>query len=122
MPSEFIEHQGQRILLMNFSRIRDPVLLLREIELARGVVASQPRRKELLTVVDLKGLQFNDQILKAFRELDVQDEPYERAAAVCGLSAIGRIAFRAHKLLTGGRMVAFESREAALDWLVQQKL
>lgn len=120
MPAGFIEYQGHRILLLDFARITDPPLLLREIDEARRFVAAQPRRKELLTLVDLKGLRFNEEVLKAFRELSQHDEPYERAAAVCGFSSIGRVAFRAHNLITGGRLAPFDSREECLAWLVRQ--
>ena len=88
MPVSFIEHQGQRILLLDFARIRDPQIVLREIEEARKFIAQQPRRKELLTLADVSKLRFNDDVLKAFRELTKHDEPYEKAAAVFGLIAI----------------------------------
>lgn len=120
MPTGFIDHLGQRVLLLDFSRIKDPQILVREVEAARLFVAAQPRRKELLTLVDLKGLRFNDEVLKAFRELTHHNEPYDRAAAVCGLAGLGRIAFRAHNLIAGGRLSAFDGRDEALAWLVSQ--
>jgi hypothetical protein len=120
MPVGFIDYEGTRILLLNFARITEPELLLREIEEARRFVAAQPRRKELLVLVDLRGLRFNDEVLKAFSELTHHNEPYDRAAAVCGFSKIGRVAFRAQNLMTGGRLVPFETRDEALAWLGQQ--
>jgi hypothetical protein len=109
MPVGFIDYERTRILLLNFARITEPELLLREIEEARRFVAAQPRRKELLVLVDLRGLRFNDEVLKAFSELTHHNEPYDRAAAVCGFSKIGRVAFRAQNLMTGGRLVPFET-------------
>jgi hypothetical protein len=105
---------------MDFARIEEPSVLLQEIEEARKFVAQQPRRKELLTLVDLSGIRFNDEVLKAFRDLNAHDEPFEKAAAVCGLSKIGAIAFRAQNLMSGGRLGGFEKKEDALKWLLAQ--
>ncbi|TMB40053.1 MAG: hypothetical protein E6J62_00790 [Deltaproteobacteria bacterium] len=120
MPVSFIEHQGQRILLLDFARIRDPQIVLREIEEARKFIAQQPRRKELLTLADVSKLRFNDDVLKAFRELTKHDEPYEKAAAVFGLTTLGAVAFRANNFMTGGRLKGFEKKDDALKWLLEQ--
>jgi hypothetical protein len=120
MPASFIQHDGCRILLLDFARIQDTTVLLQEIEKARLFVAAQPKRKELFTLVDLKGLRFNDDVLRAFRELTKHDEPWEKAVAVSGLSTLGKVAFRAVNLLTGGRLTPFYKREEALAWLVKQ--
>ena len=120
MSAGFIQHQGVRILFLDFSRIQDPTTLLREIEEARQFVAQQPKRKELLTLVDLHGLHFTQEVLKAFRALTLHDEPWEKAVAVCGFSKIGKIAFRANNLVTGQRLVPFDNKDEALSWLVKQ--
>jgi hypothetical protein len=120
VAARFIEHDGQRILFLDFARIREPAVLLRAIDEARRFVAEQPKRKEIVTLVDLYGLRFNDEVVKAFRELTKHDEPWEKAVAVCGLSTLGRIAFRAVNLFTGGRLVPFDDKDEALNWLVKQ--
>jgi hypothetical protein len=121
MSAEFVEHHGSRILLMDFSDEKHVPTLLAKIEEARQVVAAQPKRKELLVLVDVHGLTFNDQIIQAFRTLIRDDEPWERAVAVCGFSALGKIAFRAVNLTTGSRLQAVDSRDDGMDWLVKQK-
>jgi hypothetical protein len=121
MSADFIQHEGCRILFMDFSQEQHVPTLLAKIDEARQVVAAQPKRKELLTLVDVRGLTFNDQVIQAFRKLIREDEPWERAVAVCGFSTLGKIAFRAVNLATGSRLRAVDSREEGLDWLVQQK-
>jgi hypothetical protein len=116
----FIEHDGRKILAMDFSRIKDPALVLRAIEEAKNFVARQPKRKELLTLVDVYGLRFNDEVLKAFRDLTKHDEPWEKAVAVSGLTHLGAVAFRANNLMTGGRLKGFEKKDEALKWLLEQ--
>jgi len=123
MAARFIEHKGVRVLFLDFSRIKDPALLLEAIEEARKFVAQQPKRKEILTLVDLHGLVFNTEVLKAFRELTVHDEPWEKAVALTGFSTLGKVAFRASKLEPGApsqRLVPFDSKDEALEWLVKQ--
>jgi hypothetical protein len=117
---EFIEHEGRRILFMDFGRIKDPEIVLRAIEEAKSFVARQPKRKELLTLVDVQKLRFNDDILKAFRDLTKHDEPWEKAVAVFGLTQLGAVAFRANNLMTGGRLKGFEKKDEALKWLLEQ--
>ena len=65
-------------------------------------------------------LRFNDDVLKAFRELTKHDEPYEKAAAVFGLTTLGAVAFRANNFMTGGRLKGFEKKDDALKWLLEQ--
>jgi hypothetical protein len=120
MPIGFIEEQGRRILLMDFSGLQDGAVTLGAISAARQFVARQPRRKELLTLVDVRRMRYDTEILQAFQALARHDEPWERAVAVCGLSGIGRVTFRATNLLTGGRMRGFKKREEALAWLLEQ--
>jgi hypothetical protein len=116
----FIQEQGCRILLLDFSDLRDQALTLARIEDARRFVAQQPKRKEILTLVDVTRMRYDNEVLKAFQDLTRHDEPWERAVAVFGLRGVGLIAFRANNLLTGSRLRGFGRREEAVAWLVQQ--
>ena len=123
MAARFVKHKGVSVLFLDFARITDPTVLLAEIAEARKFVAEQPRRKEILTLVDLEALYFNQDVLKAFRELTVHDEPWEKAVALIGFSKLGKVAFRASKLVQGAaaqRLVPFDSKDEALDWLIAQ--
>jgi len=123
MAARFVKHKGVSVLFLDFARITDPPVLLPEIAEARKFVAEQPRRKEILTLVDLEGMNFNEEVLKAFRDLNVHDEPYEKAIAVTGFSALGKITFRANQMPKDSpskRLVPFDSKEDALEWLVKQ--
>jgi hypothetical protein len=120
MAVEFIQHEGRRVLSMDFSGEKDTAEILKRIAQARSFVASLPKRKELLTLVNLDRIRFDEQVLRAFRELNKDDEPWEIAVAVCGLTGVGVIAFRAQNLLTGGRLRGFAERSEALLWLLQQ--
>jgi hypothetical protein len=116
----FIEEQGKRVLLMDFSGLTDPTATLARIEEARLFVMQQPKRKEILTLVDVTRMRFDNDVLKAFQDLTRHDEPWERAVAVFGLRGVGPIAFRANNLVTGGRLHGFRERDEAVAWLLQQ--
>jgi hypothetical protein len=117
----FIEEQGKRVLLMDFSGLTDTTTTLTQIEEARLFVAQQPKRKEILTLVDVTRMRFDNDVLKAFQDLTRHDEPWERAVAVFGLRGVGLIAFRANNLVTGGRLHGFRDRGEAVAWLLQQE-
>jgi hypothetical protein len=122
MSVGFINHEGCRILLIDFERLKETSAILAQIAAARGFVARLPKRKELLTLVDLTRIRFDSSVLSAFRDLNQHDEPWERAVAVCGLYGVGAIVFRAQNLLTGNRLRGFGGREEALAWLVGEEL
>jgi hypothetical protein len=120
MSVQFIQHEGRRLLFMDFSGHKDPAVVVKLVEEARAFVAALPKRKEHLTLVNVGRIRFNEAVLKAFRGLIKHDEPWEIAVSVYGLTGLGLIAFRAQNLLTGGRMRGFAERSEALFWLGQQ--
>jgi hypothetical protein len=116
----FIEEQGVRLLLLDFSRMTDNAATLALIAEAKRFFLTQQKRKEILTLTDVSKMRFDNAVLKSFEELIRHDEPWERAVAVCGLEGIGLITFRAQNLLTGGRMQGFATRDEAVAWLIKQ--
>jgi hypothetical protein len=121
MPGiEFIQHQGKRILVLDFSGLRDTQVVLQLIEQARALVAAQPQRKELLTVTDVKGMIYNEEINKALSALGKHNAPWVRAGAVCNPSTLGKVITRANNMSTGRTFRIFDSRSEALDWAATQ--
>jgi hypothetical protein len=116
----FIEEQEVRLLQLDFSRMTDGPATLALIEEARKFFLTQPKRKEILTLADVSNMRFDNAVLHAFEDLIRHDEPWEKAAAVCGLRGIGLITFRAQNLVTGGRLRGFAERDEAVAWLVKQ--
>jgi hypothetical protein len=120
MRIRFIEEQGVRLLLLDFSRMTDNAATLALIEEAKKFFLAQPKRKEILTLTDVSKMRFDNAVLSAFEDLIRHDEPWEKAVAVCGLVGIGLVTFRAQNLVTGGRMNGFTKRDEAVAWLVKQ--
>jgi hypothetical protein len=120
MPVSFIEEQGVKLLLLDFSGLTDNAATLAEIDEARRFFLTQPKRKEILTLVDVRRMRFDNAVLNAFRDLTLHDEPWEKALAVYGLRGLGLVTFRANNLLTGGRLHGFAKREEAVAFLVKK--
>jgi len=120
MAVRFIEEQGCRILFLDFSNLRETAETLLKIEEARQFFLTLPKRKEILTLVDVSRMRYDNAVLKAFQDLTRHDEPWEKAVAVYGLRGLGLITFRANNLLTGGRLHGFTGREDAVAFLLKQ--
>jgi hypothetical protein len=101
----FIEHRGQRVLLLDYSALRD----------------EQPP-ESVLTLADLTGAQLTRVAMQRVKEANVLDKPFVRRAALVGaetllpkgaLESIGTFALK-----DWGR---FATREEALDWLTAEE-
>jgi hypothetical protein len=116
----FIEHQERQIVLMNFAGIQSPEEALLAIEEARAFVAAQPRRRNLLTLVDVTGSMQDNRVMEALKALAEHDKPWVLAGAVVGVSTLTRVLFRLVVMLSGRKLATFGSVDDAKDWLVRQ--
>jgi hypothetical protein len=119
--TKFIEHAGRRIVYMDFTNVQEIEEGLRIIEQARLFVAAQPKRKDLLTLVNVENSKFDDRIVQALRNLAKHDQPWVMAGAVVGMSPLQRVIYRVINAFTGRRLAAFETVEEAKAWLVKQQ-
>ena len=120
----FIEHQGTQILFQDLSNLVSEAEKLRAISTARSFVAALADRADkhlqLLVLTDFDGSAFTPVVLEAIKGLARHHKPYVRASAVLGLDPLRRVVLRTVSLLTGRSISAFDTREAALDWLIRQ--
>ena len=114
--TRFIEHEGHRILLLDFSDIRDVRVALEAIAEAKAIIAKQPLRS-LLTITHIRGSIFAPSIVRALQDLARHDAPYVRAAVVSGMSGIQRMAFTAIRMFSGRKFHVSEDLEDAKRWL-----
>ncbi|HEY0150915.1 MAG TPA: hypothetical protein VGB92_02890 [Longimicrobium sp.] len=115
----FIEHRGARILLIDFSGLQKTEEILREVEVAREVVAGQ-RPASLRTLTHVKGARYTPPVMEALKQLTVHNKPYVTAAAVVGMEGLHRVLFRAVVLFSRRNIEAFDTMEEARDWLASQ--
>jgi hypothetical protein len=117
--TRFIDHQGHRILLFDYSEVRDVAEALREVEKSKAIVAQQPPNS-LLTIVYVKGSRFNTEVVQALKDLAAHNKPYVKAGAVVGMSGLHRVVYQAVMLFSKRKLAVFEEIEAAKEWLIEQ--
>ena len=113
-----IEHG---IVLQDFSRIREPALALPIIAEAIRFMETQPRG-EALTLTDVSGSSFNEEVITAIRGLAEHHRPWVRASAVVGLTPLMRIIYRAVVTLTRREIHVCETRAQAIAYLLSKRL
>lgn len=117
----FIEHEGRRVLFIDFSGIRDRSTAFHAIDEVKRLVAGQPRGS-LLTLTTVAGSTFDPEIIQALKELAAHNKPFVQAAALVGLSGLQRVAYAAVSLFSGRHITAFRDVGEAMNWLVAQSL
>jgi hypothetical protein len=112
-----IEHG---IVLLDLSNIKNPDAELHNAEIARSLIASQPRGQALV-LTDVTGSTFNEAAVDALKKLARHNKPFVKASALVGLSALTRIVFRAVTALTGRDIRVCSSREEAIAYLLTRR-
>ncbi|MDB4948656.1 MAG: hypothetical protein JWM27_1305 [Gemmatimonadetes bacterium] len=117
--TRFIEHRGKKILLLDYSGIKNPADALREIELSKAeVVKHAPKSLRVLT--DTTDAHYDSTVVQALKELAAHDEPYVIASAVVGVSGLKKVVLTGVNLFSRRKITMFNTRPEALEWLVQQ--
>ena len=114
----FITHQGKQILLIDYSGCtRQTVLdILKERE--RIVLAQAPG--SVLTLVDVTGAQFSKDIVEEVKVVAVRERDRVKRAAMVGVEGVPKVFVDAVRNFAARDYHAFPTREAAMDWLVQE--
>lgn len=117
----FIEHKSRRILFLDLSNLagNDPVAFA-AIDRAREVVASLPRERTLLMMVDSTGSVPNVDSIKALTELARHNTPWILASAVIGVTSILRLFLRIVTFAAGRKLAVFKTLEDGKEWLSAQ--
>src|ERR1051326_3316244 len=83
----FIEHRGQRVLLLDYSGLRDEQATLEMIE-QRVELVSHQAAGSVLVLIDVAGTQFSRVAIQRIKEANVLDKPFVRRAAMVGADKI----------------------------------
>jgi hypothetical protein len=117
--TRFEDHQGKRILLLDYSAMTDPVVAMEAIRRSMAVVAAQPR-DSLLVLTDVSDSRYNAAVLQGLKELAAHNAPYVRASAVVGITGLRRIAYQAIVVFSKRTIRTCDTRDEARAWLVTQ--
>jgi hypothetical protein len=113
----FIQHDGKKILHLDFSRSKAEDVLA-TISTAKRVISMQPE-KSLLTLTDVTDARFNDEVAREMKVFTAHNRPYVRAAAVVGVTGLKRIIFEAVIAFSGRKLSTFDNIDKAKEWLIE---
>jgi hypothetical protein len=115
----FIEHRGHRVLLLDYSGLRDEQQMLEMIEERTELVSKEPAGS-VLTLADLTGVQLTRETIQRVKEANVRDQPFVRRAALVGADTLSpKGALESIKTFAAKNWGRFATREEALDWLTE---
>ena len=116
-PIRFVQHGGQRVLVVDFERC-SPEEFLRRIGIAKRIIASEPPASvRLLTLCS--EAHFNRDVSEAMKRYSVENGPYVARSAVVGATGLRAIILHAVRIATGRDIRPFDDVERAKDWLVK---
>ena len=113
----FIEHQGKRVLFINYSHC-DVAMLKAVAEEGHRVIAREAANS-VLTLNDVTGTTFDKESVAVLQAKVAANAPYVRRAVVIGISGLQRLIYEGVQAFTRRRIPLFESRQEALNWLTQ---
>jgi hypothetical protein len=113
----FIEHQGQRVLFINYSHCDVAMLKAVAEEGHRVIAREQP--DSVLTLNDVTGTTFDKESVAVLQSKVAANAPYVRRAAVIGISGLQRLIYEGVQAFSRRRIPLFEDRQEALNWLVK---
>lgn len=112
----FIDHKGKQVLLLDFSSSRAEDVY--KVIVQAGPVIQKAPPHSLLTLSDMTNIQIKDFSTRQMVTFAKGNEFYVKAAAVTGVSGLEKSIMATTVLLTKRKIMAFDSRKEALDWLV----
>ena len=113
----FIKHQGQSILLIDFSQgTKQEILLL--LDQIRATIAQEPQHS-VLTLADFTGAQVDKVVATRMKEVLTLDRPFVKRSAWVGTKSLPKVFYENFKTFSQRDFPAFETREEAMDWLVK---
>jgi hypothetical protein len=119
MPDvKFIDHLGERILVIDFSHAYDDQKIIETAEEAMQCVRSTNQRGSVRGLIDLSRTSLNKVVRGTLKRLSRNNGPFMRSVAFVGLGVVLSPMFKGFLLVTGrSNHRVFRERQDALDWL-----
>jgi hypothetical protein len=113
----FITHRGKAIMLIDFSHCepKESLLLLEEIQ----HTVARHEKGSLLTLADLTGAHVDKTVATRMKEVLVRDRPFVKRSALVGAESVPKIYYENIKAFSQRDFPPFQTREEAMDWLVE---
>jgi hypothetical protein len=112
-----IDHKGRRVLVLDFTNCT-PEEVKAVCDEVKQEVTSQPE-KSVLILADFAGAQFSKDAVTRIKEVTTYDRPYVKRVAWVHTEGLAKVFYEAIKRFSQRDFPTFETREQALDFLVQ---
>jgi hypothetical protein len=118
MKSRWIRWHDREVLFQDFTGCgSDLEALRRELAAVDELITRQPRGS-VIALADLTDTLASAGAVQLFKESASETKPFIARQALIGITGMKRYAAQTVALFAGQPMKVFDSREAALDWLV----
>jgi hypothetical protein len=117
---KFIEHFGERILLIDFSKVSGTLSIIETAEEAMQIVRSSGQPHSIRGMLDFSGTPLNRAVRDSMKKMSKTNGPYMKSVAFVGLGTVLSPIFRGLLFLTKRtNHRVFNTRHEALDWLAE---
>ncbi len=114
--TEIVQHKGKSIILINLSNCSAQTTFTVLDEAAEIIAKSAPKSALLLT--DSTNAVYNSDVSTAMKNFSSKNTPYVKGSAVVGADAMRKVLVAAIRVATKRDIKTFDTREQAMDWLV----
>jgi hypothetical protein len=115
----FLDHEGQRILLLDCTNCSSSELL-QVIHEAQATITAEPPHS-LLTLGDFTGADFDKKAADQLKVSATYNRSHVKRSALVGVEDLGDVYYHNLVSFSARDIPAFKTREEALDWLVSEK-
>ena len=114
---EWIEHKGKRILYtVHSGSIEDD--MIESLRLSDKMI-DEENAKDLLLLADYTDSFGTQKYMSAVRDFGKRRASITKKTAVLGITGPKKVLLMGYSALTGGNIQPFNTKEEALDWLVE---
>lgn len=113
-----VQHRGVPVLVVDYSHVKDAQESLDLIWASSAAIVAQPPAS-VRVLMSIEGAHIAPQIIGALKDAALRNKPHLKGVAVVGLGGLLRIVYLTMSKLMEMEMPAFDTREAALDWLAE---
>jgi hypothetical protein len=117
---QVIEHRRKKILLFDFSYCQCKEEIEPIIQSAKQWLQDKEPHS-VLTLTDVTGAHYDTETLNLLKHLTTYNKPYVKAGAIIGITRpLMRLAYNMVMTFSKRNLPIFETREEAIEWLVNQ--
>ncbi|MGA8272542.1 MAG: hypothetical protein WB919_13365 [Candidatus Sulfotelmatobacter sp.] len=116
---QFIKHKGHAVYLVDFSHCEAKEMLLL-LDMIRADI-SRHEPGSMLTLADFTGAEVDKDVATRMKEVLVLDRPYVKRSAWVGTEGLPHVFYEHFKTFSQRDLPTFNTREEAMDWLVEDE-